>query len=211
MAPLHLTVDERGVAPPDPADWYITIDWQEIDGRLVPVGIDVRSYRIVSWTLSDDGRLTFPPGGTSDARAVREGDHLRPVTRDLFKRLPVGELVQAGREQIAAVLDFAARTGVQLPPAQRWVAEALRNAPRRSSRSDVKYRRAAVIYAEVVSAGHRNPSERTWQRLGEEGFVAQGGGPLSRELVRKWVAEARRRGYLPPNTPSTECSAEAND
>ena len=164
----------------DPDDWWIKVNWRLVDGRAVPVGLEVHSSR----TAHHKGD-SWP-----------DGDRPKAITRDLFKRLPVGELIDKGGEQVAAVWDaITARTPG--PEAQR-VADALAATSAPSSPSDWKYRRTAEVYAAVV-VDPRTPKGKvaisTWRRLSDDGDPALHTTP---EQVRKWIAKARERGYLPP-------------
>jgi len=183
-----LTFDQRS-----PDQWHIRVHWRLVNGRAMPVGIDVRSFHAADGEARHDnaGRRVFRTG---ERKGVwPDGDVPRPVTRELFKRLPVGEVIEQGREQVATVWETLLPHGRTSSPDPVRVAEALAATPERVSRSDWKHRRAAELYAEASRTRHRKPSLSTWRRLNDEGVSC------TPERVRKWIQEARRKGYLPPS------------
>ena len=122
-----LTLDKRS-----PDQWHITVHWRLVDGRAMPVGIDVRSFH------APDGAAHYDDAGhrmfdTGDRNGIwPQGDVPKPVTRELFKRLPIGEVIEQGREQIALVWETLLPHGRPAPDALT-VAEALAAAPERAS------------------------------------------------------------------------------
>ena len=211
---IGVDLDERGqLTPPSPDEWFIQVHWRLIEGRPMPVGIDVRSYR-EPVQRDREGTGWFDTTDTRMHRGPRPGDNPKPVTRELFKHLMIGELIEQGLDQIATVHDyltdrFADRFEAADTEERRQVSEALHRQPERRSPSDAKYRRTAETSAEERQ--HRNRSLRSWRRLVDEGVTTREGDPPTAELVRKWIAEARRRGYLPPAEPRGDASAKTGN
>lgn len=148
--------------------WSVTIEWAtDDDGRAVPVGLTLSGYS----GSPEDGTLTGP---------------LRTLSREVTKRLPLGELIDRSRE--AMVRDG----GSGLP----WVRSDTYSTATPTTHVE-RLARAALIHAEEVAAGNRAPSQATLARLAREGVTSGHGQPLTDTRVRTWIAEAKKRGLYP--------------
>jgi hypothetical protein len=190
---LHSTFHEHD-------GWCIAVHWISDDGKAVPVRLELDS----SWGDWDVGDF---------------GSHeLQPLSRAFVKALPVRRLVESSRLAAQRVLDgtswrdIGGVIDVQFPgPDGRPVSAGDDYEPHEPDCTDRtaltasqprtldgKVRLVAQVYADEVANGNRSPARGTWERLSDAGMSARPGMPLTRERVRTWVREARRRGYLPP-------------
>lgn len=152
--------------------WRVGITWMtDDDGRAVPVRLELTGI---------DGDLTTDEG-VADLPCTT--GPIRALTREVTKRLPLGELVEASREQMIA-------TGGATHPCVDPDAYV------DTSTHIGRLTRAAHIHAEERANGAPNPSKRTAARLAREGITARSG-ELSDTRVRTWIAEAKRRGLYP--------------
>jgi len=169
-----------------PEDWHIRVNWRLVDERAVPVGIEVHSS----------------PTAQREADPWTDSDHAKPVTRELFKRLPIGEVIEQGRAQVAAIWEAETSRTAEDPETLR-VRAALKQAGDSDTRSDETYRLVAEYYARVKADQRKGlvgsaVAKATKARLELDGRIPEG---TTDVRVRKWIAEARRRGYLPPADP----------
>lgn len=181
--------------------WAVDFTWvPQVDatGRpmLVPVGVQVRSFDQV------EGQPLQPlPAG------------LQPVTRGLFKTLPMAALIERSRQALLVQLhEFVtiARESTDLLSVE--AADALGSAilfiavdddqepPKRGRRADrdpAFYRQVAALYEAAVRGGGepaRKPAKYVERRLRESGHIDDLTKPPQ---VRKFIQKARELGFLP--------------
>jgi hypothetical protein len=144
---------------------------------------------------------------------VQENEHGRLVITELFlarermdsatlRALPLGRIEALANsspiaEEIRAKLNGAPRAGVEPlspEPRARWESrEIISPTPHlrhlvvpKGTKPDKFYKEAAELYAELATVSRRPAAD-----LAERSGVAAAS-------VHRWIAEARRRGYLPP-------------
>ncbi|MBK9180970.1 MAG: hypothetical protein IPM45_15660 [Acidimicrobiales bacterium] len=156
---------------PDPfaGPWAVTVHYAEVDGRVEPVGLDVRSFREV------DGGAVRP--------AAPRG-RLAPITATVVRSLPTAALVRATRRFLVESARKEAKSEKR-PAAQR---RALTTA---ADRLDVpegdELTRAAAVYRQAWRSGDPAPTRAVAEALG-----------VGRNVAAKRVARCRRLGLLPP-------------
>ncbi len=181
--------------------WAVDFTWvPQVDatGRpmLVPVGVQVRSFDQV------EGQPLQPlPAG------------LQPVTRGLFKTLPMAALIERSRQALVVRLDeFVTVAGRSTDLISGEAADALVSAiwfvavhdaeepPKRGRRADrdpAFYRQVAALYEAAVRGGGepaRKPAKYVERRLRESGQIDE----LTKSpQVRKFIQKARELGFLP--------------
>jgi len=169
--------------------WRVTFHWHRVQGRMVPVGIDVRSFSTVDpfgpvYALGDDP------------------DQPTEVLRDTLRRLPFGRLLRESRARVAVRFELQAATlsafGAEVTANELagWDTDAATEDA--TSPADENYRLTASIFRRYDGTDPRAAASRTWEELERLGVTDRRGQPVKRALVRRWIAEARRRGYLPP-------------
>jgi hypothetical protein len=144
---------------------------------------------------------------------VQENDHGRLAITELYlarervdsatlRALPLGRIEALANssplaEEIRAKLNDAPRPGVEPlspEPRERWESREiisptphlLHLAVPKGTKPDRFYKEAAELYAELATQSRR-PAADLAERSG-----------VSVASVHRWIAEARRRGYLPP-------------
>jgi hypothetical protein len=177
----------------NPDDWYITVNWRLVDGRAMPVGIEVHSSR----------------KSHREGDAWPERDRPKAVSRELFKRLPVGEVIEQGRSQVAAIWDAMTSRMPDEPEARR-VRAGLANKSDPGSPADWKYRLTAQVYREVKADQERNLVGRATAQEVHLRLVRDYKLTASPGRVRKWIQEAGKRGYLHPYLPKASPKTPAS-
>jgi hypothetical protein len=170
--------------PTTNSSWAVSVHWADINGVATPVGVDVRS---------------FGPDGP-----VRTG--LAEVTRGVLHRLPVATIIEGSLDR--AIWLHLAKGGTTETDAasSRALLAADDRVDRRRGRphehSDAHYQEVARLYREALAlgpAGRRKPAKYVETQL-----LADRKRVDSPDQVRKWIAEARRRGYLPAAQPRSK-------
>lgn len=165
--------------PEDPDDWHIFVNWRLVGDEVMPVGLEIHSSR--------------------DAHRERdtwhEWDRPKPVTRELTKKLPVGEIIAQGRLQISGLWDTKTQRLTDDPEVAR-VSRVLRERKRTRSAVEQDIRLTAEVYLQVQAdrargAVGRNVAQVTAARLRRNHHIE-----VSDGRVRKWIAVARARGYF---------------
>jgi hypothetical protein len=122
------------------------------------------------------------------------------LSSEIVRSLRVGELVDESRENLSLLAEWYAG----LPEGQQ------RSAARRSrlvtkgrgrphDRDQAHYERVAALYREATAKGVRGPAKFVTERLAEQGEMFTSADESARRAqTRKWLAESRRRGLLPP-------------
>lgn len=160
------------------SEWHVTVHWAVLDGRAIPVGIDVHSFE--------------------RDRPMSTG--LAEVNREVIKRLPVAAVIERSRDRVKWLTKLAesAPTSIaaEAREQERLMGSRPKNPGRQFEHTDDHYRRVAALYEEALAVGgkpRRSPALYVLERLRAEGVYVTGG-----DQMRKWVAEARKRGHLPP-------------
>lgn len=166
---------------PTADDWEVRVTWTVVNGEAVPYRFEVHS-------------VATPPA---------------PVTRELFKALPVGHLLNTSRQSLRKrSAHFAEWEEEWMPGESERIDDALAVA-KPPSRSDWKYRETAKAYTEAMddpeavrAAG--GIAKETHRRLVQKAMKARPGSNLAQLVkvtetrTRKDIAKARELGYLPP-------------
>jgi hypothetical protein len=163
-------------APEWAPEWMVTLLWDEIDGRMECVGVEVRS---------DANAPVSPP--------LRP----QPLTTALVRSIPLGQLIADERRRLAGVWDEVAALphpeGAPLPLGSaryRKRAESFRAGKRRDYGDD-HYRAVAEVYAAAWRRGE--PPTRAVQEWASDVY-----GSVSRSAAANWVATCRTMGLLAP-------------
>lgn len=202
---------------PESGPWLVRVWLRAQHGVPTAVGLSVTSWR------DEDPRTSGP----HNALPEPDADVALPrVDVQLLRRLPIGALVEAARQQVAARIEDQSATGTrytqqlkeQGQPAHAAVAaarlqtstersaelrEALASGRRGRDLGDEHYRQVAAVYAEAVRHG-RPPT--TAVALWLAGSAPE---TASKSTAAKQVARARARGFLPKTSkgrpgPATE-------
>lgn len=183
---ISLPVADRGKGVPatvvhdDLPGWQIRLVLDQ-DGSVESVCIEPRTTA---------GRLKrYPPGHPKATPDVTSPLPPGGVTSRLLRRLPLGELVDAVRSQLAETaqhVEHHGRAGRQAAAS----AEAFARRPGRAGRGDRDYAEVAEMYVSILATGDLKPVET----LAAEMF-------LSPSQIRNVLYEARRRGLLTKAAP----------
>lgn len=147
----------------DGNEWAVVVDWAER-----PDGTRVPA----SVTLSSlGGTLTDDPAAGVEPVAV---------TATLLRSINWADVFKRSRENLST----------HLPASWRGEQYA---APSPKSTHDDMLRLVARIYRDVTRDKNPTPAKDVHARLEVLGAHPIGGGPLSRETVRRWIKEARRK------------------
>jgi hypothetical protein len=158
--------DPLGWAKGGPEWWYVTVEWHLVDGAPMPTAFNVR------------------------ASGSRTGDSLKPISRDLTKRLPLGEITTQGLEQLMAFHD-GVTLAFDADTAERRATSAALSAGKPRSMDNV-YRRAHAIHSQALANKHPQPSLWTWHQLVAEGVTTRSGEEPTYENVRtKWIPKGK--------------------
>lgn len=146
--------------------WYVSVGWHLVDGVPMPTSFEVRASR-------DKAR-----------------DQLKPISRDLTKRLPLGEVTTQGLEQLIGFHEGITQALDPDSPERRATSEALRAGT--PGRMEERYRMAYALHAKATAGGHRQPSRWAWEQLGLAGVTNARGGAPDYQLVRtKWIPRGK--------------------
>jgi hypothetical protein len=158
--------------------WAVVVHWADVDGCATAVGIDVRSF-IGDSPLSSG---------------------LAEVNREVLHRLPVAAIIEGSLDRTSWL--FLARDAVGEPGNAAKATSLVHGEDRLSARrgrpqahDDEHYQNVARLYEQALLGGQsrRKPALYIAKQLQAEGKTVD-----SPAQVRKWVAEARKRGHLPP-------------
>lgn len=159
-------VDVRNWAKGGGDYWYVAVEWHLVAGTPTPTSFECHSSK------------------------GRERDQLKPITRDLTKRLPLGQVVTHGLEQLLAYHDGVTRELKADSPERHATSDALRSG--RSSRMEDVYRLAYKLNSTAREKGHRHPSRWAWEQLSFKGITDARGESPSYEVVRtKWIPKGK--------------------
>lgn len=176
---------------PDPlrGPWRVVVHFGEVDGQVIPIGMDVRAFK------GEPGDPDNPP----HARTA-----WTPLTASTVRQLPVGAVVDEARRNLQELTEWVG----SLPTYDQERAK--KRAQRRRAGPPVQHGdehlvHVADLYRRASAANHRSPAKDVWQSLVAEGFQFQSSAEKGqRERVRKWIQEARRRGFIQPTTTETK-------
>jgi hypothetical protein len=158
--------DLRDWAKGGPDWWYVSVGWHLVDGVPMPTSFEVRASR-------DKAR-----------------DRLKPISRDLTKRLPLGEVTTQGLEQLIGFREGITQALDADSPERRAMSEALRVGT--PGCMEERYRLAYELHAKATASGHRQPSYWTWVQLGLRGVTDARGEAPTHQLVRtKWIPKGK--------------------
>lgn len=158
---------------PDGGQWAVVVDWAHAqDGTRVPASV----------TLSSLG------GSYADLTADVEP---RAVTRAIVESVPWGSVLWGSRTSAARRARVTHQDGCRIPSTYQAPP------PARSSRHDELLRQVADTYRRAGGRANPTVAKDVLARLESDGVRTGRGGPLTREVVRRWISEARERGYLP--------------
>ncbi len=185
--------------------WLIRVWWRGQHGVPTPVGLS-----ITSWSDGNLADCALP-----DARADVA---LPPINGRLVRSLPMGQILEAAREQVGVQLAEQARVGARRVrelvearrPAHGAVAEArlltqaektkdlraaLESGRRGRDLGEDHYREVAAVYAAALREG-RPPTKAVQEHY-----------TVEKSTAAKKVARARERGFLPKTTRGRAGSA----
>lgn len=200
-----MTADAPGIAgsvrwPDEDGPWSITAHWAKIDGRLVIVGLDLRSFHDEDLGAGTTARLPI-------------SDQLAEVTQRVLRGIPISSIRDRIRQQLVHKSEatmFAAARDEDLAEHGEWAADRLteltaKGEPRqrRQPAGEDLLRQVAKLYEQALAQGDKMPAkfvEESLRAAGEPRLSTKGG----RVLVRQWIRRARERGYLAAPTPRGE-------
>lgn len=222
MTPMATPPRKVSMLWPDPTDgpWVIDIWWRVQYGSAAPVGIALRA-----WAPGTESKREQTEEGMWDAvflgKLRRNDDDEAPqyavpsaedevefpaLTSSLLRALPLGQLLEAAREELTERFDFSGLTketvDSDLIPwtqalaakIEEWGAQAAPELEglgrRRGGRDlgDAHYDEVARVYRESLrDAG--NPTSAVASHF-----------TISKSAAAKKVSRARDRGFLPPTT-----------
>jgi hypothetical protein len=172
----------------DGATFHVRVHWAEVDGRAVPVGLDVRSF-----TSKREQRLW-------DELSTEDGSDVRPVTQGwaaisstVMRSLPTATVVDESRDHLLALLHAAVKQQPQLARPRK----ALRQKPQQA-----KPGRKPVLsdddLRDVVAVAYKAGGSRGRQAVLKalEGLLGASHEGQAVNAIRR----ARKAGYLPPAT-----------
>lgn len=169
---------------PDPlkGPWTVTAHYGEQDGEVVCIGLDIRAFK------GTPGDTQRPP------RPLARGARWEPITSGLVRGLRVADLVRDGRAHLGQLSDWLARQPSTTQKAARRAANPSKPG-RPSQYNDAHYRKVADLYR--ANQGHA-PAKAVHAALAAQGqeFSSPHDTEAQRAQVRKWIAEARRRGLI---------------
>lgn len=147
--------------------WLIDTKWAEVDGRMECVGVEIRSY----------GEHPF-------------GEHMepRPVSVSMLRAMPLGRLIEARRQWMAAWARGMANDGGGISGEQWWNDTAARWQAPKPRKGEEHHAYVAAVYLAAQKRGEP-PTKAVAETFG-----------YSRSAAGKWVARSRQRGYLPPTS-----------
>lgn len=173
-------------------EWAVIVDWaQRTDGTRVPASVTLSS---IGATLSETPKADIEPAG---------------VTRALVDSIPWARVIADSRtslEQLPGISgDWAAFRSYEPTPAQRAQEKLTASTP--TEYHDQMLRLVARVYeGEGGEKTHRIASRVTAKLISmgatpmRRGKKPPAQSSLSEETVRRWIKEARKRGYLDPST-----------
>jgi len=164
---------------PAPGGLLVTLHWGEIQGRAEIVGIDIHTY--------DDCESGVY------SQSVGIGGPIRPLKARDLRGVPLGRLEQESRQSgTISALDADLRRLIGEAPLPSeldpWQREKRRTPGRPRVYDDEWFRSVAEIYLTAHRAG-RPPTKA----------VAESH-DVSKSTASKWVARARRLGFLAPTS-----------
>ena len=143
--------------------WHVAVHWSLVHGALLPTGVEIQS--------------------------VSSG---APVTARIFKRVPIGAVIEQGRGIASALLTGP---GSHADETERVLAT-ITDAPTGRPMVDERYRATARAYAAVLDDPAAD--RRRIAKLVAERIRADTEFNPSDALVRKWITRAGQLGYLRP-------------
>lgn len=178
-----------GALWPDPlrGPWSVTVHWGEVDGKAIPIGMDIRCFKGVPGSSDDPPRPRFPRAAPWSASI--------PLSAEMVRALRVGELISESHAHVEEFEEWlATRTPAQR---RRETKRSQRPKPHRGrplDRDMDHYQRVADLYLEAVTTGSRTPAKSVYEALKADGvtFTSQD----ERGQVRKWIATAKDKHLL---------------
>jgi hypothetical protein len=172
--------------PDQDGPFLLTCHLAHVNGRTTLVGLDVRSF-----TATDDGPVAGPQG-------------LAEVNHPVLRSLRAGEIAEAARARLAAVL--ASHSGETWDERVQAVAKRKFDSLTRPDRprptgfrpASAQLERVAELYLQAVAAGGdsaRRPSIYVHHALAEEGSE------ITLNALRGQIHRARVKGLIPPAQP----------
>ncbi|MEZ0577296.1 hypothetical protein [Nocardioides sp. MH1] len=160
--------------------WQVEIDWiTDESGKAVPVRLALNGAPYAAY---DDESILDLPCTTEPIGVIR---------REVLERLPLRELLDHSRE----VMITSGKIELPCVDPDAFVD---------TSTHVGRLRRAALLHAQYVESGSRNPSQDTRDALDREGVRPGRIGSsdpadvvLTVGRVRTWITEARKRGLYP--------------
>jgi hypothetical protein len=123
-----------------------------------------------------------------------------PITSTLMRRIPYEKIIDASRNALIEENFFSVANNIPLVhPLNETLLSKPKKGGRKFDRADSFYREIATRYMEAQSIGGstaRKPALYIAEFIQDE--VKHLSDEYKSVQIRKWVAEARKRGYIPP-------------
>jgi len=166
--------------------FYVTVHWGTVEGQVVCVGLDLRSFRSKNSEACD----------LFDAKPITGG--WTEITSPVVRGFRTAEIIEFAR---VATRDLAAWAAPDRPEIARSYAAEARN--RRGPTPQLDDDAIERIVAPAYRGGGRKPVQAVRQALEASGLLRS---PVTIDQARKAVMRARKQGALPPapkkGTPS---------
>lgn len=184
--------------------WHITPHWAEVDGKVMMVGLDIRSFT-VPWVLDPDDPFGEEHEGLREPAVPSLG--FAEVTQAVLRGVPIsavrsesaGYLAKAlgtVSAQVNAAFGRATALGVHAGDVASQLTRGGSPRKRRPPADGGLLAQVALYYNEAVSLGSKTPVKYAEDRLRAAGVSVSARG--GRVQVRKWVQRARQKGLIPP-------------
>ena len=170
--------------------WWVKVWWRVQRGVPTPVG-----FSITSWV---DEKSTEWSGPHNALPWETEDVELPKIDGQFIRALPMGNLLDVARKQLADFLNLHSTREPEADWPQEWVEslrkwqaelvperEAVNSGRRGRDLGDAHYREVAEVYAAALQAGE-SPTKAVLEHF-----------TVSKSAAAKKVARARDRGFLP--------------
>lgn len=184
--------------------WRITPHWAEVDGKVMMVGLDIRSFT-APWVPDPDDpfgegheglREPADPllGFAEVTQAVLRGVSISAVRSESAAYL--AQALGTLSAQLDAAFGRATALGTHAGDVASQLTQGGSPRKRRLPADGGLLAQVALYYNEALSLGSKTPVKHAEERLRAAGISVSARG--GRVQVRKWVQRARQKGLIPP-------------
>lgn len=172
-------------------EYSVILIWEKVKSSkyAMPFRIQITAGRSTSTNTADIERVM----------GIETPDVVQPFSSSVLRRIPYEKIIDSSREALLQKNSLLFSVGITVPHAlPEQVLKKEKKKGRPFDRPDEFYRNIARLYEEALSLGGsvaRKPSVYIATKLSSE--VKYFSKNNRSAQIRKWVAEARIRGYLP--------------